>query len=39
MAIWRERLFISMSRNATSATSYFCLPLNQVIELGSQLEI
>ena len=39
MAIWREMLFVSMARNATSATSYFCLPLNQVVELGSQVEI
>jgi KUP system potassium uptake protein len=39
MVLWRERLFVSMSRNATSATSYFCLPLNQVVELGSQVEI
>ena len=39
MARWREKLFISMSRNATDATRYFCLPPNQVVELGSQLEI
>jgi len=39
MALWREKLFVTMSRNATSATSYFCLPPNQVIELGSQVEI
>ena len=39
MVLWREKLFVSMSRNATSATSYFCLPMNQVIELGAQVEI
>lgn len=39
MALWREKLFVTMSRNATSATSYFCLPPNQVIELGAQVEI
>ncbi|MBA4029701.1 MAG: potassium transporter Kup [Planctomyces sp.] len=39
MAAWRERLFATMSHNATSATRYFCLPPDRVIELGSQLEI
>ena len=39
MALWREKLFVTMSRNATSATNYFCLPPNQVVELGSQIEI
>jgi KUP system potassium uptake protein len=39
MPLWREKLFISMSRNATDATSFFRLPPNRVIELGSQLEI
>ncbi len=39
MALWREKLFAAMSRNATSATAYFCLPPNRVVELGSQVEI
>jgi KUP system potassium uptake protein len=39
MAPWREKLFVAMQRNATNATSYFRLPTNQVIELGSQVEI
>jgi KUP system potassium uptake protein len=39
MAIWRERLFGWMMRNASSASQYFCLPPNQVIELGAQMEI
>jgi KUP system potassium uptake protein len=39
MALWREKLFATMSRNATSATAYFCLPPNRVVELGSQIEI
>lgn len=39
MAPWREKLFVTMQRNATNATSYFRLPSNQVIELGSQVEI
>jgi len=39
MAIWRERLFALMSRNATGATAYFGIPHNQVVELGAQLKI
>ena len=39
MAIWRERLFAWMSKNSESAMEYFKLPINRVIELGSQLAI
>ncbi|MBN2429026.1 MAG: potassium transporter Kup [Deltaproteobacteria bacterium] len=39
MARWREHLFIFMSRNARSATAFFSLPPNRVVELGMQLEI
>ncbi|HET7711199.1 MAG TPA: KUP/HAK/KT family potassium transporter, partial [Thermoanaerobaculia bacterium] len=39
MAIWREHLFAWMVRNATSASHFFGLPPNQVIELGAQVEI
>ena len=39
MALWRERLFSFMSRNATGATTYFRIPPGQVVELGMQLEI
>ncbi|HEX3584143.1 MAG TPA: potassium transporter Kup [Thermoanaerobaculia bacterium] len=39
MALWREKLFSWMIRNASSATQWFGLPTNQVIELGSQIEI
>jgi KUP system potassium uptake protein len=39
MAMWRERLFALMSRNARSATLFFRLPVNRVVELGSQIEI
>jgi KUP system potassium uptake protein len=39
MALWREKLFSRMSRNATSATAYFCLPPDRVVEMGSQVEI
>ena len=39
MAIWREKLFAWMVRNAESAMQFFKLPSNRVIELGSQVEI
>jgi KUP system potassium uptake protein len=39
MALWREKLFVTMSRNAMNATNYFSLPPDRVVELGAQLEI
>ena len=39
MAIWREKLFSWMLRNAASAMEFFRLPTNRVVELGSQIEI
>jgi KUP system potassium uptake protein len=39
MAVWRERLFSLMARNAKPASSYFYLPPNRVVELGAQIEL
>ena len=39
MAMWREHLFAMMNRNARTATSFFCLPPNRVVELGAQIEL
>jgi len=39
MALWREKLFVGMMRNATSVTAYFKIPTNRVVELGSQVEL
>jgi KUP system potassium uptake protein len=39
MAMWRERLFVSMSKNAVKASDFFHVPTNRVVELGTQLEI
>lgn len=39
MNIWQERVFAIMVRNALSATAYFRLPANRVVELGMQVEI
>ena len=38
MSIFRKKLFAVMSRNARSATEYFQLPPNRVVELGTQME-
>ena len=38
MAKWRKKLFGLMSRNAQSATEFFGIPPNRVVELGAQIE-
>jgi KUP system potassium uptake protein len=39
MALWRERMFATLARNASSPVEYFNLPANRVIEVGTQIEI
>jgi KUP system potassium uptake protein len=39
MARWREAVFVAMSRNARSATAFFRIPPNRVVELGTQVEL
>lgn len=39
IASWRARLFAFLSKNATSATDFFRIPNNRVVELGTQLVI
>ncbi|MEY8876294.1 MAG: potassium transporter Kup [Leptothrix sp. (in: b-proteobacteria)] len=39
MALWREKLFASMHRNASAAADFLNLPANRVVELGSKIEI
>ncbi len=39
MAMWRERLFATMAKNAGSVVEYFNIPTNRVIGLGTQVEI
>ncbi len=36
---WQEPLFIFLSKLSSSASEYFCIPPNRVVELGMQLEI
>jgi KUP system potassium uptake protein len=38
MARWRKKIFSVMARNAQSATQYFGIPPNRVVELGAQIE-
>jgi KUP system potassium uptake protein len=39
MAMWRERLFVLMAKNAVRATAFFRLPPDNVVELGVQVEL
>jgi KUP system potassium uptake protein len=39
MALWREKLFALMSRNAQRPTEFFHIPPNRVIELGMQVRL
>ena len=39
MALWREKLFARMSRNAQRAASYFNIPSDRVVEIGTQIEL
>jgi KUP system potassium uptake protein len=38
MAEWRKHLFRFLSRNARSATDFFAIPPNQVVEIGMQIQ-
>ena len=39
MALWREKLFASMHRNAAGAADFLNLPTNRIVELGTKIEI
>ncbi|MBH0201652.1 MAG: potassium transporter Kup [Nitrospira sp.] len=39
MALWRERLFVFLSRNSQRASSFFHIPPEQVVEIGVVVEI
>jgi len=39
MAVWREKLFVLLSRNAVRAVTFFQLPPERVVELGIQVEL
>jgi KUP system potassium uptake protein len=39
LATWRKRLFIVMARNAQTASAFFGLPPNRVVEMGAQIQL
>lgn len=39
MAIWREKLFAWMSRNALGAGYFFDIPPDRIVEIGAQVEL
>ncbi len=39
MAMWREKVFAGLHRNAAAAADFLRLPTNRVVELGSKVEI
>ena len=39
LAHWRKRLFIVMARNAQTASAFFGLPPNRVVEMGAQIQL
>jgi len=39
MAGWREEIFALMQRNAEETASYFCVPAQQVMEVGTEVEV
>jgi KUP system potassium uptake protein len=39
IAVWREKLYAFMTRNAVSAWEYFQIPPKRVVELGAQIEL
>jgi KUP system potassium uptake protein len=39
MALWRDKLFAFLGRNAAQAAEYYSLPPNRVVELGGQINI
>jgi KUP system potassium uptake protein len=39
MMVWRQHLFATMARNAASPMTFFRIPPNRVVELGTQLEM
>ena len=39
MSAWRKKLFIVMARNAQTATAFFGIPPNRVVEMGAQIQL
>ena len=39
LPLWQERIYAFMTRNAVSAPDYFLIPPQQVVELGTKVEL
>ena len=39
MPIWQDKIFMTLARNADDASSYFGLPTDRVVEIGTQVTI
>ncbi len=39
MALWREQVFVALSKMSVKATDFFHVPTNRVVELGTQVEL
>jgi KUP system potassium uptake protein len=39
MPAWQDRLFIFLAQNADDASSYFQLPTDRVVEIGTQVTV
>ena len=39
LPFWQERIYIALTKSASDATAFYCLPSNRVVELGQQLAI
>ncbi|WP_449254831.1 potassium transporter Kup [Bosea sp. (in: a-proteobacteria)] len=39
MPIWQDNLFISLTKSATDATSFFQIPTGRVVEVGTQVTV
>ena len=39
MPLWQDRLFIFLAHNADDASSYFQLPTDRVVEIGTQVTV
>jgi KUP system potassium uptake protein len=39
LIFWQEPIFLWLSRGASNATDFYCLPSNRVVEMGEQLAI
>ena len=39
MAVWQDNLYISLTKSATDATSFFQIPTGRVVEVGTQVTV